>query len=242
MDPEKLWHSSQGPSRDEARTVVNAYLRVEGWRDAVLRDDAEESARKGSTVESKDALNRRLAEEGQGPGDVTLDLGVRLQLLGRLLELHGELQVLVEKDLLSFSGGLVGREHLPSSLAEWCMFVIRDANSEELTVRNGSPARLSEIRQDTGLMVLRLDVGGEGISSELAVSEALTLLFGSARSIVQHHPGVDGIQVEVHSQGTRRVRVGLTRDSIRRINCPLVQAETPFGMDHLAFVFDQEVD
>ena len=242
MDPEKLWHPSQGPSRDEARTVVNAYLKVEGWRDAVLRDESSDSSGSGSAVEPQEALNRRLAEEGQGPGDVSLSLGMRLQLLGRLMELHGELQVLVKQDLLSFSGGLVGRDHLPSSLAEWCMLVLQDANSEELTARNGSPARLSELRQETGVMVLRLDVSGEGISSELAVSEALTLLFGSARSIVQHHPNVDGIQVEVHSQGTRRVRVGLTRDSIRRINWPLVQAETPFGMDHLAFVFDQEVD
>ncbi|MEC7242849.1 MAG: hypothetical protein VXW32_16570 [Myxococcota bacterium] len=242
MDGEKLWHPSQGPSRDEARRVAADVNLGQVWAWKVREGNPGLDAEASFIAELRTVAERNFLLEGHRPDLARWGAEDSAQSLGLMMALHSELQQLVENNPLAFAAGLVGRERLPADLAEWGGIVLGEFNPNALQIRNGAPAALSVPSHPEGLLVLRLDVTEGDVSSEEAVSEALTILFGVSRSLVQHHPDIDGVQVEVYERGRRRVRVALTRDSIRRINWPLIQAETPFGPEHLVFVFDQEVD
>jgi len=242
LDGERLWDPTQGPSRDEARSVVRAHTRSLRWEAALAERMPGEEGRTSDPLLVQKEIDALLLA-GRGPDDASLSLTTRVQLLDRLLRLHSDLQARVRRQPLLFAAGLVGLSEIPNSLTSWGAFTLRSPDPQALVFASGQVAHLGATRVE-GKIRLRLEVvQGEELSTESAVSEALTLLFGSARSLVFHHSDIEGISVEVGTAGPfqLKARVSLSRESIRRFNWLLIQNEAPFGMDHLAFVFDQEI-
>ena len=242
LDGERLWDPAQGPTRDAARRVVRDFVRAAKWQQDLGQRIPEPTPQAEDPLRRPEEIDAFLIE-GRGPDDESLSLTVRVQLLDRLLGLHSELQARVRQQPLLFAAGLVGYLEIPDSLTRWGAFMLKSPNPNQLTLRNGSSASMKAATVD-GILRLRLvsqDLSGS--DADLAVSEALTVLFGAARSLIFHHGESKGVTVEVGS-GTPfelKARVSLSRDSIRRFNWRLIQNEAPFGMDHLAFVFDQEI-
>jgi tetratricopeptide (TPR) repeat protein len=242
LDGERLWDPRQGPTRDAARKVVSDHIRGLRWR-------AELAERlPGADNSPSDSLHlnqeiEALLLANKGPDDLSLGLTVRVQLLEQLLRLHSALQARVRQQPLLFAAGLVGLNEVPTSLTAWGAFMLNEPNPHELVLRNGGGARMEAQRLD-GKLHLRLVADSDTpLDTEVAVAEALTVLFGAARSLVHHHSELEGVTVEV-GQGERfklRARVALSRESIRRFNWRIIQNEAPFGLAHLVFVFDHEI-
>jgi tetratricopeptide (TPR) repeat protein len=240
LDGERLWDPSQGPSRDEARSLVRDHTRALRWEAALAERSPGAEGQPSDPLQLQAVVDAHLLA-AQGPDEKGLGLTMRVQLLDRLLRLHSDLQARVRQQPLLFAAGLVGLEEIPSSLTAWGGFMLRSPDPENLRFRNGLSARMEAARTE-GKLRIRLVLEAD-LSTELAVAEALTVLFGAARSLVHHHGDLEGVTVEV-GRGTPfelKVRVALSRESIRRFNWALIQDEAPFGLDHLAFVFDQEI-
>jgi hypothetical protein len=242
LDGERLWDPAQGPTRDAARRVVGDYIRAMEWQSELGQRVATSSGQKVDRLRLVDDIDALLLED-RGPDDDSLSLTVRVQLLDRLLHLHSELQARVRQQPLLFAAGLVGYLEIPDSLTRWGAFMLKSPNPNDLKFRNGLSASMEAATVDGILRLRLLAQKADGLDTDLAVSEALTVLFGAARSLIFHHGESKGVTVEVGTGAPfdLMVRVSLSRESIRRFNWRLIQNEAPFGMDHLAFVFDQEI-
>jgi tetratricopeptide (TPR) repeat protein len=242
LDGERLWDPAQGPTRDAARRVVGDYIRAMEWQSELGQRVATSSGQKVDRLRLVDDIDALLLED-RGPDDDSLSLTVRVQLLDRLLHLHSELQARVRQQPLLFAAGLVGYLEIPDSLTRWGAFMLKSPNPNDLKFRNGLSASMEAATVDGILRLRLLAQKAGGLDTDLAVSEALTVLFGAARSLIFHHGESKGVTVEVGTGAPfdLMVRVSLSRESIRRFNWRLIQNEAPFGMDHLAFVFDQEI-
>jgi tetratricopeptide (TPR) repeat protein len=260
LDGERLWDPSQGPTRDAARKVVGDTIRALRWQTELAQRLPATESNQAQTSAGGDRLrlNRELEallSVHKGPDDPTLDLTVRVQLLDQLLRSHSALQARVRQQPLLFAAGLVGLEAIPTDLTAWGAFMLKSPDPQALVLRNGTPARLEARRVDGHLRLRLIVTDSDSLNTELAVSEALTLLFGSARSLVHHHSDLEGVSVEVGGgkpigagdptasgdSFALKARVTMSRASIRRFNWKIIQNAAPFGIAHLAFVFDQEI-
>jgi len=242
LDGAGAWSGELDALREDAQRIVEAHNRAVDWQKTISKKPEEISGKSFGNPANNTALDA-LILAGRGPDDDTLDLSRRVQLLGRVLQLRKELVLLMKQEPDSFVQGFIGRESIPTDLTGWAAFLVSSRQRAEVTMRGGVPAELELSREGGALHLLVKWQSEQPLEKEAAVSEALTLLFGTTRGLLFHHEDVDQVVVKIGGGQplSWRVRLGLTRETSKRFNWALIEKEAPYSMEHLAYVFDQEV-
>jgi len=226
-----LGTSESGPIRDSARTDVQRYLEFvgslggEGVSGEILTRD-----------EVISALRR-----GQRPGMESISRTVRAQLLLIGLDSVREVRSRLRTDTTSMVAAFIGRADLPVDLLDWTLLVeqSKGISGGVVTLSSGSSSRV-EIDNGNPRNGIFVTITVNEETSELTepqTSDALTVLFGTARLFKSVEPDMAGLTVSIRKRrGANLLTVSLDRRDIDNLAWDIIEAETPFGTQHLVFI------
>ncbi len=226
-----LGTSQSGPLRDSARTDVERYLEF-------ARSIGEQL--EGSELLSRDQVIEAL-RRGQRPSMASLSRTVRAQLLLIGLDSVREVRTRVRTETTSMVSAFVGRAELPIDLLDWTLLVeqSRTISGGEVRLSSGAVSRVS-INNGTPInpidVTITVDDRAGGLT-EPQISDALTVLFGTARLFKSVETEMTGLAVSIMGQsGAHLLTVSLDRRDIDNLAWEIIEAEAPFGNQHLVFI------
>tara|TARA_B110000037_G_scaffold195601_1_gene232119 strand:- start:54 stop:488 length:435 start_codon:yes stop_codon:yes gene_type:complete len=135
----------------------------------------------------------------------------------------------------------VGRAELPIDLLDWTLLVeqSRTISGGEVRLSSGAVSRVS-INNGTPInpidVTITVDDRAGGLT-EPQISDALTVLFGTARLFKSVETEMTGLAVSIMGQsGAHLLTVSLDRRDIDNLAWEIIEAEAPFGNQHLVFI------
>jgi hypothetical protein len=134
----------------------------------------------------------------------------------------------------------IGRADLPVDLLDWTLLVeqSRTIIGGEVTLSSGATTRVSVENTREGAVNIRINVGDDSAGlTDPQTSDALTVLFGTARLFKSVEPELTGLNVSVvGTNGSRLLTVSLDRRDIDNLAWDIIESETPFSSEHLVFI------
>lgn len=180
------------------------------------------------------------AKEGLSPAMAEQPKLFRAQLLRWVLEGPERLAALVQRNPALVASALVRSPEPPTDLMGWRLF--------EWTASQAGPETPVKLGQASGALrserdgtVLRLIFDLEGETAQADLGPALTVLFGGARLFFFALPAVERVEVVVLNHGSEQAMLGMDRRSAERFTWGLIEAEAPYGAEHLDLVLDQRL-
>jgi tetratricopeptide (TPR) repeat protein len=225
-----LGTSQSGPLRDSARTDVERFLEFAG--------------NIGSDLIGTDLLDQQQLLEallrGQRPASTSLPRALRAQLLLMGLDSVHEVRSRLRTDTTAMVAAFIGRADLPVDLLDWTLLVeqSRTIIGGEVTLSSGATTRVSVENTREGAVNIRINVGDDSAGlTDPQTSDALTVLFGTARLFKSVEPELTGLNVSVvGTNGSRLLTVSLDRRDIDNLAWDIIESETPFSSEHLVFI------
>ena len=226
-----LGTSQSGPLRDSARTDIERYLEFTNWIAGAI--GAAEILTREEVIS---ALKR-----GQRPSMSNLPRALRAQLLLVGLDSVREVRTRLRTETTSMVAAFVGRAELPIDLLDWTLLVehSRTIVAGEVTLSSGAISRVSiDNGTPSAPISVTITVDDEsGLLTEPQTSDALTVLFGTARLFKSVESEMIGLTVSVRNQsGVHLLTVSLDRRDIDNLAWNIIETEAPFGTQHLVII------
>ena len=226
-----LGTSESGPLRDSARTDIERYL--------------EFTVSAGEAIGGPNILTREevisALKRGQRPSMDNIPRTVRAQLLLIGLDSVREVRSRLRTETTSMVAAFVGRAELPIDLLDWTLLVEDSRNivGGEVRLSSGAVSGVS-ITDGTPSAPIAVTITVEDDSSVLTepqISDALTVLFGTARLFKSVESEMTGLTVSVRNRnGGHLLTVSLDRRNIDNLAWNIIETEAPFGSQHLVFI------